>query len=201
MEDIIFKSIAKTGQGLYKEKGSKFHGATHQIKNEEEVKAIVQNLWDQNNGACHVCYAYQIGPEKKIVRSNDDGEPSNSAGPPILAQIQKHDLTNTLITVVRYYGGTNLGVGGLINAYRTAAEEAIAKSKIEETCLKATITLEFDYPEMSDVMNIIKVNNLQPKDQQFETNCIIIFETPYSEIDTITGLFERLEEVSVKVEK
>ena len=106
-----------------------------------------------------------------------------------------------MITVVRYYGGTNLGVGGLINAYRTAAEEALAKSTIEETCLKAKVTLKFDYPEMSDVMNIIKVNNLQPKDQQFETNCVIIFETPYSEIETITGLFERLDQVTITVKK
>lgn len=199
MEDIIFKSIQKTGKSLYKEKGSKFFGYAIQAKNEEEVKNYIQKLWDDNNGACHVCYAYRLGPEKKNVRANDDGEPSNSAGPPILAQIEKYDLTNTLVAIVRFYGGTNLGVGGLINAYRTAAEEAIQNAIIEETCLKAKVSIHFNYPQMSEVMHIIKVQNMQPKAQNFETSCEVIFEVPHSEVENVQGLFERIDQVQIKI--
>lgn len=201
MEDVIFQSLKKSGEGFYKEKGSKFIAKAYHVTSEESIKEIINALWSENKGAAHVCYGYRLGTGMEIERAQDDGEPSNSAGPPILAQIAKHELTFTLIAVVRYYGGTNLGVGGLINAYRTASERALENAVIKKTCLKAQVSLSFGYEAMSQVMHIIKVNNLTPDGQNFEHSCSIIFEVPYSQIENYKSLFQPVDNIDIAVDQ
>jgi uncharacterized YigZ family protein len=169
----FFRTISKIGEGLYKEKGSKFYGFAIPCSSEDEAKVHLNKLRKEHHLAVHVCYAFRFGSDKKIYRSSDDGEPSNSAGPPILGQIQSFDLTNILVVVVRYYGGTNLGVGGLINAYRTAAKVAVENSVIIEDEEKQQIRISFSYEHIPKVMQIIKSYNLNILEQNFENNCFI----------------------------
>ena len=151
-----YLSIAKISEGFYKEKGSKFYAFAVPCKTEEEVKAFIQSKRKEHHQAVHVCSAFRLGSNKKLYRSNDDGEPSNSAGPPILGQIQSFDVSNILIAVVRYYGGINLGVGGLITAYRSAAKDAMEQAEIIE-CEEETIwELQFSYADMPHVMKTLK---------------------------------------------
>ena len=151
-----YLSIAKISEGFYKEKGSKFFAFAVPCKTEEEVKAFIQAKRKEHHQAVHVCSAFRLGSDKKVYRSSDDGEPSNSAGPPILGQIQSFDLSNVLVAVVRYYGGTNLGVGGLITAYRTAAKEALAQAEIIECEEEVVWKLQFSYADMPQVMKALK---------------------------------------------
>lgn len=151
-----YLSIAKISEGFYKEKGSKFYAFAVPVQTEEEVKAFIQTKRKEHHQAVHVCSAFRLGFDKKIYRSSDDGEPSNSAGPPILGQIQSFDLSNVLIAVVRYYGGTNLGVGGLISAYRSAAKAALENAEIIECEEEAIWNLQFSYAELPQVMKALK---------------------------------------------
>ncbi|MEX2483054.1 MAG: YigZ family protein [Brumimicrobium sp.] len=185
--------------GQYKEKGSKFIGIASPCEDEEQAKELLSQWKNEHHQARHLCYAYRFGILKDIVRSNDDGEPSNSAGAPILGQIQSFDLTNILIGVVRYYGGTKLGVGGLINAYRTAAKEAIETGKIIPQSVKDRFDLFFDYDEMPLIMNDIKESNAEIKQQIFETSCYlrVAVNIEYSNI-----LLEQLKKYNgLKIEK
>lgn len=166
-----YRTVSKTSEGLYKEKGSKFIGLVQRCYSEEEAKEILDGWRKEHHQARHLCYAYRFGVDKLKYRSNDDGEPGNSAGPPILGQIEAFDLTNIVIGVVRYYGGTKLGVGGLINAYRTAAKEALQGSEIVELEVFHWLTLHFDYNDMPHVMNFLKKNNLELKNKRFEEQC------------------------------
>jgi uncharacterized YigZ family protein len=151
-----YLSIAKISEGFYKEKGSKFYAFAVPCKTEEEVKAFIQSKRKEHHQAVHVCSAFRLGSDKKLYRSNDDGEPSNSAGPPILGQIQSFDVSNILIAVVRYYGGINLGVGGLITAYRSAAKDAMEQAEIIECEEEAIWELQFSYADMPHVMKTLK---------------------------------------------
>lgn len=151
-----YLSIAKISEGFYKEKGSKFYAFAVPCKTEEEVKAFIQSKRKEHHQAVHVCSAFRLGSDKKLYRSNDDGEPSNSAGPPILGQIQSFDVSNILIAVVRYYGGINLGVGGLITAYRSAAKDAMEQAEIIECEEEAIWELQFSYSDMPHVMKTLK---------------------------------------------
>jgi uncharacterized YigZ family protein len=151
-----YLSIAKISEGFYKEKGSKFYAFAVPVQTEEEVKAFIQTKRKEHHQAVHVCSAFRLGFDKKIYRSSDDGEPSNSAGPPILGQIQSFDLSNVLIAVVRYYGGTNLGVGGLISAYRSAAKAALENAEIIECEEEVIWNLQFSYAELPQVMKALK---------------------------------------------
>jgi uncharacterized YigZ family protein len=151
-----YLSIAKISEGFYKEKGSKFYAFAMPCKTEEEVKAFIQAKRKEHHQAVHVCSAFRLGSDKKLYRASDDGEPSNSAGPPILGQIQSFDVSNVLIAVVRYYGGTNLGVGGLITAYRTAAKEALENAEIIECEEEVVWELQFSYAELPHVMKSLK---------------------------------------------
>jgi uncharacterized YigZ family protein len=151
-----YLSIAKISEGFYKEKGSKFYAFAVPCKTEEEVKAFIQAKRKQHHQAVHVCSAFRLGSDKKLYRSNDDGEPSNSAGPPILGQIQSFDVSNILIAVVRYYGGINLGVGGLITAYRSAAKDAMEQAEIIECEEEVIWELQFSYADMPHVMKTLK---------------------------------------------
>lgn len=156
-----YLTLKGLSEGLYKEKGSKFIGYAIPCYSEEEAKFLLDEWRKQHHKARHLCYAYRFGAEMKVYRANDDGEPSNSAGAPILGQIKSYELTNVLIGVIRYYGGTKLGVGGLITAYKTAAQEAIEAGSIVERELMDYIEISFDYKDMLEVMNTIKRLDLQ----------------------------------------
>ena len=151
-----YLSIAKISEGFYKEKGSKFYAFAVPCKTEEEVKAFIQSKRKEHHQAVHVCSAFRLGSDKKLYRSSDDGEPSNSAGPPILGQIQSFDVSNVLIAVVRYYGGINLGVGGLITAYRSAAKDAMEQAEIIECEEEVIWELQFSYADIPQIMKTLK---------------------------------------------
>ena len=175
-----YRTIEAISEGFYKEKGSKFFAFAVPCKTEDEAKIYLSNWRKEHHQAVHVCYAFRFGSAKKQFRSSDDGEPSNSAGPPILGQIQSFDLTNLLIGVVRYYGGTNLGVGGLIQAYRTAAKEALENATILEQEDEYTIELLFGYEQMPAVMSLVKSIPITIIEQQFELSCRLVGIIPVS---------------------
>ncbi len=174
MEDS-YKTIKEkiVGEGYYTEKRSKFLAFAHHVESVDEVKEVIKQYRKKYYDARHVCYAYMLGSDRLEFRANDDGEPSSTAGKPILGQINSQELTNILIIVVRYYGGVNLGTSGLIVAYREAAADAIAHSEIEERLVEEIITYSFTYPMMNDVMRIVK--DMEPRivSQQFDNTCEI----------------------------
>ena len=168
-----YKTIAGEGEGYYTEKRSKFLAFAHHVEDAEQVKAIVDCYRKKYYDARHCCYAYMLGPEGLDFRANDDGEPSSTAGKPILGQIKSNGLTDVLIVVVRYYGGVNLGTSGLIVAYREAAADALAHSRVEERLVETVITYDFPYVMMNQVMKIVK--DMQPRivSQNFDNTCQI----------------------------
>lgn len=170
MEDN-YKTIAGPSEGLFKDKGSRFISYAYQVNSEDEIREIVLNLRKEHHSARHHCYAWRLGANKTNFRMNDDGEPSSTAGKPILGQIQSFDLTNILIVVVRYFGGTLLGVSGLINAYRNAALDAINNARIIEKLVEKWLLIEFDYLAMNDVMKVFKNEKLPQVDPQYDLNC------------------------------
>lgn len=178
---------------MYKEKGSKFIGIVVQCCDEDEAKELIANIKNEHHQARHWCYAYRFGLDKEVYRANDDGEPSNSAGAPILGQIQSFDLTNVLIVVVRYYGGTKLGVGGLINAYRTGAKEAIENAKIVKKKVHLWLQLNFEYVDMPTVMNFVKEQSLIIKKQVFEISCEMLLGLPLDRAEYVKEELDKLE--------
>lgn len=185
-------------QILFKDKKSKFFGYAFPIQNEEEVKPIIETLRKQHHTAGHVCYAWQIGIDTIRYRANDDGEPKNSAGMPIYGQIQSFEVTNVLVAVARIFGGTKLGVGGLISAYRTAAQMALSASKIIEKIQKTHFELVFEYPLMDKVMRTIKQKQLQIASQKMETACTLIISTRKNEEIATEKLFSQIHGVELK---
>ena len=194
MTEDQYKTIDKEiiGEGYYTEKRSKFLAFAHHIESVDEVKEIIAVYRRKYYDARHCCYAYMLGAERKEFRANDDGEPSSTAGKPILGQINSAELTNVLIVVVRYYGGVNLGTGGLIVAYRAAAAEAIANSKIEIRQVEEIVKYDFTYPMMNDVMHIVK--EIQPKiiDQKFDNTCSITLSVRKSEAELLKSRLKKL---------
>ena len=186
---------------LLKEKNSKFFGYAFPIENEEEVKVIIEELRKQNNGAGHFCYAYQIGVDKITYRANDDGEPNNSAGMPIYGQIQSFDVTNILIVVIRYYGGTKLGVGGLINAYKTVAQMSLEQAEIIEKTIDVHFIVSFDYQNMNKVMRAIKEKNLEIVTQRLELTCKIEIKTRKRNADQIYDIFNSMYPIAVEIKE
>ena len=180
------------GEGYYTEKRSKFLAFAHHVETVEEVKSIVSAYRKQYYDARHCCYAYMLGPEQKAFRANDDGEPSSTAGKPILGQINSAGLTDILIVVVRYYGSVNLGTGGLIVAYRTAAADAIANATIEVRQVEETIKYDFTYPMMNDVMRIVKEMQPQVVDQQFDNTCSITLRIRKREAELLRSRLNKL---------
>lgn len=168
-----YKTIRSVSKGICREKGSRFLAFAIPVSSQDEIKPILENYRKEYHDARHHCFAYMIGYDKSIWRSNDDGEPSGTAGKPIMGQINSYDLTNILIIVVRYFGGTLLGVSGLIAAYRSAAAEAIASAEIIECTVREYYRLSFPYTSMNDVMKVIKEENLVQSEQQFEIDCNI----------------------------
>jgi uncharacterized YigZ family protein len=194
-----FKTIASTStEILFKEKNSKFFGYAFPITSEDEVKSIVNNLRKQHFGAGHFCYAFQLGTDTVSFRANDDGEPSNSAGMPIYGQIQSFGLTNVLVVVVRFFGGVKLGVGGLISAYKTAAQMALEESVILEKTIDVHFQICFDYKNMNKVMRIIKEKNLEIISQQMKESCEIIIATRKKNAKIIFDIFFNLFEIEIK---
>jgi uncharacterized YigZ family protein len=192
-----YRTINTTSEGLYKEKGSKFIGLVIPVTNEEEVKSHLQTLRKSYHDASHHCYAYQLGFDKSAYRINDDGEPSGTAGRPIFGQINSFDLTNVLIVVIRYYGGTNLGVSGLINAYKTASKDGILNGKIVEQTIKDLYRIDFQYPEMNEVMKIMKAFNLKQSNQKFEIICQLDFEVRKSESTQVYDKLKRVKGLNI----
>lgn len=177
-----YKTISKsTGPILYKERKSKFYGYCFPIADENEVKEHIEALKKEYPTANHVCYAWQMGIETRSYRANDDGEPNNSAGMPIYGQLQSFDLTNTLVAVVRIFGGTKLGVGGLISAYRETAKLTLEDALIVKKVLQQKLTILFEYPEMDTVMRLVKKHQLQVISQEFHLKCKIILSIPKSD--------------------
>lgn len=166
-----YLTLKTTSEGLYKEKGSKFLAFAYPVDSEDQIKETLDELRKRYYDARHHCYAYILGKNQDIYRANDDGEPNHSAGDPILGQIRSHQLTNVLIVVIRYFGGTKLGVGGLISAYKTAAAEAIENNEIIIAIVHSRLVVDFDYLAMNDVMKIIKDFDLQVVNQKFDNIC------------------------------
>lgn len=183
---------------LFKDKNSKFYGYAFPVLNEDEIKQHIETLKKQHYAARHWCYAYQIGTEEIKFRANDDGEPNNSAGMPIYGQIQSFDVTNILIVVVRYFGGVKLGVGGLINAYRTAAQMALEVSSIKEKTINILFLITFEYKNMNKVMRIIKEKRLKIANQKLELNCEILISVRKKDANSIFELFNKLFEIKIK---
>ena len=199
MEKDTYKTILKPSKEvLFKDKNSKFFGYAFPALNEEDVKTHIEDLKKQHHSARHWCFAYQIGTDTIKYRANDDGEPSNSAGMPIYGQIQSFDVTNILIVVVRYFGGVKLGVGGLINAYRTAAQMALEASKIKKLTINIDYLISFDYKNMNKVMRIIKEKNLNIVNQKMEMDCQITISVRKKDAETIKTIFESIYEVNIK---
>jgi len=197
MQDT-YKTIDQPGEEvLFKEKNSKFFGYTFPVQSEEEVKTILDQVKKQHFSARHWCYAYQIGTKNKIYRANDDGEPNNSAGMPIYGQIQSFDVTNILVVVVRYFGGVKLGVGGLVTAYKTAAQMALEESEIIEKTINSHFLIRFDYKNMNKVMRVIKEKNINIVNQTLELDCLIEILCRISQKDEIFNAFNQIFEVSI----
>lgn len=191
--DDRYRTIGSEGEGYYTEKRSRFLAFAHHVESAEEVKALVDGYRKQYYDARHVCYAYVLGPEGDMFRANDDGEPSSTAGKPILGQLRSHELTNALVVVVRYYGGVNLGTGGLIVAYREAAVDALAHAVIEERVVEEMVEWTFPYEQMNGVMKIVK--DMQPRvvEQQFDNTCRIRLAIRRSAVETLRTRLEHLE--------
>jgi uncharacterized YigZ family protein len=191
MEDS-FKTIGRGGEGYYSEKRSKFLAFTHHVESADEVKEIVAGYRKKYFDARHVCYAYMLGADRKDFRANDDGEPSSTAGKPILGQINSNMLAETLIVVVRYYGGVNLGTGGLIVAYREAAADAIANSEIIDKIVEERIDFEFPYVMMNQVMRVVKEMQARIVSQNFDNTCTISLSVRQSQAEQLRSRLEKL---------
>jgi uncharacterized YigZ family protein len=187
-----FKTIATTSEGFYSEKRSKFLAFAHHVETVDEIKELLAQYRKKYYDARHVCYAYMLGASREEFRANDDGEPSSTAGKPILGQINSNELTDILIVVVRYYGGVNLGTSGLIIAYREAAADAIAHATIEIRQVEERIVFKFPYEMMNDVMRVVK--DMQPRiiSQTYDNTCEITLSIRQSEASQLRSRLEKL---------
>jgi uncharacterized YigZ family protein len=199
LEDT-YKTIAYPSEEvLFKEKNSKFFGYSFPIQSEAEVKPIIDSLRKQHPNAGHYCYAYQIGTDTIVHRANDDGEPSNTAGMPIYGQIQSFGVTNILLVVVRIFGGVKLGVGGLISAYRTAAQMTLESSEIIEKTIDIHYLVFFDYKNINKVMRVIKEKNVEIVSQKMELSCEIEIVTRKKNAEMIFDIFNSMFEIEIKL--
>ena len=198
MKDTFKTITSPSREILFKEKNSKFFGYAFPVTTEEEIKTHLEKLRKQHFGAGHFCYAFQLGTEAIYFRANDDGEPSNSAGMPIYGQIQSFGLTNVLVVVVRFFGGVKLGVGGLISAYKTAAQMAIEESTIIEKTIDIHFQISFDYKNMNKVMRVIKEKNLEIISQQLQESCQIEIATRKKNSEAVFDIFNTIFEVEIK---
>jgi uncharacterized YigZ family protein len=198
-EKDTYKTIEiAAGDALFKEKGSKFIGYVYPITSEDEAKIFLDELKKKHHSARHWCYAWQLGVEEIHYRANDDGEPNNSAGQPIYGQILSKDITNVLVVVVRYFGGTKLGVGGLINAYKTTAKLILDEARIVQKTIDVFYHLIFEYQDMNKVMRIVKEQDLNLIQQKMELNCEFLISVRKKNADKVKQLFFDLRCVKIK---
>lgn len=201
MTNDTYKTIAKTSSGIYKEKGSKFLAFAYPVTSEDEFKEYLNQLKKDYHDARHYCYAFKLGLSENEYRYSDDGEPNNSAGAPIFGQIQSFELTNIVIIVVRYFGGTKLGVGGLVTAYKEAAKEALSNAQIIKKTVDNYYEIIFGYEIMSDVMNFIKQHQLEIIKQTLEEKATIQFKVRKSEADSIIEQFNLIIKINLSLIK
>ncbi|REG83079.1 IMPACT family protein [Algoriphagus antarcticus] len=194
-----FLTVSRTSEGLYKDKSSKFFYFSFPVKNEEEIKNHLSDLRKKYFDARHHCFAWMLGKDADQFRANDDGEPNHSAGDPILGQIRSNNLTNILIVVVRYFGGTKLGISGLIQAYKTSAALAIEENEIMEEHLKTSVSIHFPYPVMNDVMKLIKAHDLQILSQEMTLDCQMELEFRKGLEELIVTSLEDIESLELTV--
>jgi uncharacterized YigZ family protein len=194
-----YKTIQQTAEGLFKDKGSRFIAYAHPVENEEEIKTIISSYKRNFHDARHHCFAWELGVSRQNYRSNDDGEPSGTAGKPILGQIHSFGLTNILVVVVRYFGGTKLGVSGLINAYKEAAHSALNQSVIIEKTIDDYFQINFKYFAMNDVMKIIKEGGLDVISQDFAIECSLIFKVRQRDSPMIEQKFNKIEVMQMEL--
>ena len=197
MFEDSYKVVTTPGEGLYKEKGSKFFAEAFPVHSEAEVKAKVAEIKKKYFDAKHHCYAFIIGPDKSCYRSSDDGEPSGTAGKPILNQILSKDLTNVCVVVTRYFGGQLLGVPGLINAYKTSAREALDNCGVMEKTVDEVFSVSFGYPLLNEVMRILKEENLEQRNTKFELDCYLEIAVRKSISNKIVDKLDRIYGVEV----
>lgn len=193
----LYKTIKLPSEGIFKDKGSRFIAFTFPFEIESEVKSFIEPLRKEHFKAVHFCYAYRIGLDLNSFRVNDDGEPSGSAGRPILNVLLSKEITNILVVVVRYWGGTLLGVPGLINAYKSATEEALTNAEIIEKTVNDIYQITFGYVKMNDIMKIIKDFNLKIKNQQFDNQCIIEIEFRQNISSQVIERLNKIDEIEV----
>ena len=193
-----YKEIKSATTGVYKEKGSKFIAYSFPVHSEENVKEKLEEVKKIEHSARHHCYAYILHPDKSAQRANDDGEPSSTAGKPILGQILSNDLTNILIVVVRYFGGVKLGVPGLIRSYKTAALDTISNSEIITKIIRDQFAVSFKYPQMNDVMRLVKEYNLEVVNTDFQIECNLIFAVAKSKSEVVVETFKKNHELTIK---
>ena len=198
-ETDSYLSLKGRSEGLFKSKGSKHFGYATPVSNEEEVKTFIEYLKAEHHSARHFCYAYRLGHDGAKYRANDDGEPSNSAGAPILGVLKSNNLTNALIVVVRYFGGTKLGVGGLIEAYREAGQAAVENGQIIECHRSKTFKVSYPYSRMGDIMNILKRADISPANTDFQLECSLEINVRLSQADNIYKLIGDVDEAEVEL--
>lgn len=195
-----YRTISQSSESSYKEKGSKFIGLAVPARTEEEVKEKLEEIRKTYYDARHHCYAYILGADSSQYRANDDGEPNHSAGDPILGQIKSKELTNTLVVVVRYFGGTKLGVSGLINAYKIAAAEALEKNKVVEKLITKSVMFTFPYEEMNEVMKLVSDFELEIISQNFEMECELRAEVIVSKVEELTNKCQLLSDLGRNIQ-
>jgi uncharacterized YigZ family protein len=199
MAVFSFRTIQSNSEGLYKESGSKFLAFAYPVSSEEEIKSKIEGLKKKYFDATHHCFAWVLGADKSKFRAVDDGEPNHSAGDPILGQIRSKELTNVLVVVVRYYGGTKLGVGGLIQAYKSAAEEALNQATVIEEDVTENFLVRFPYDETSEVMRLVKEFDMKIIKQEYLVDCVLVIEVKLINKDSLLAKLELLQALSHKI--
>jgi len=196
--DDTYLTIEKPSEAIFRDRGSKFLGYAYPIQTEAEIKVIIARLKSEHPKANHHCWAMRLSADRSVFRINDDGEPSGTAGRPILNVLLSKNITNVLVVVVRYFGGTLLGVPGLINAYKTATEMALNEAKIIEQTVKDIYTINFEYLQMNEVMKVVKDDQLTVLNQQFDNNCSITIAVRKMQVNQILGKLENIAAIKVK---
>ncbi len=196
--DDTYRTIAEPSEGLFRDRGSKFIAYAYPFRDERSLKEHIAALKAEHPKARHHCWAYRLTPDRSVFRVNDDGEPSGTAGRPILNTLLSHDLTNILVVVVRYFGGTLLGVPGLINAYKMATQDALEQARVIERTVNDIYRITFEYPQMNEVMRVVKEEELPVLRQDFAQSCVLELEIQQSRVNAVIGRLEKLEETTTK---
>ena len=196
--DDTYRTIENPCEGIFRDRGSKFLAFAFPVNSDNDIKSIVARLKVDHPKANHHCWAVRLGIDRSVFRINDDGEPSGTAGRPILNTLLSHDVTNILVVVVRYFGGTLLGVPGLINAYKAATEDALKQAVIIEKTVNDIYTIRFDYLQMNEVMGLVKANELTILQQQFDNNCSIQVAIRKMQVEQVLSKLDKLTDVAVK---